>query len=280
MTVGMVGRPRQDQCSRGHGPEHYRRGPSGRAVCAVCRGYRGMGAGLRDRDRASSIVTAIDSGSTLAAVGERLGLTRERVRQIYRQSTGHGVPPFAPRPPRRCILCHGELGGGHARSDEHQDAIARRREARFWGMVDVSADACWPWTGAINPSTGYAHVRAFGEWNGHRAAYVLAKGPIGVGLVIDHLCRNEACVNPAHLEAVTHRENVRRGLNHALRRWHRDVREPRPRPTRVRCGHGHDLTDPENVRHTADGRLCRPCASRRTSEYRERRRACLPEAAA
>lgn len=47
----------------------------------------------------------------------------------------------------------------------------------------------------------------------HRLAYELAKGPIPLGLVIDHLCRNKACCNPDHLEAVTQRENTMRGPN-------------------------------------------------------------------
>jgi hypothetical protein len=45
----------------------------------------------------------------------------------------------------------------------------------------------------------------------HRFAYELLVGPIPEGLVIDHLCRNRRCVNPAHLEPVTAEENWRRG---------------------------------------------------------------------
>lgn len=44
----------------------------------------------------------------------------------------------------------------------------------------------------------------------HRLAYMRAKGPIPKGLHVDHLCRVPTCVNPAHLEAVTPGENVRR----------------------------------------------------------------------
>lgn len=45
----------------------------------------------------------------------------------------------------------------------------------------------------------------------HRAAYEVFVGPIAEGLQIDHLCRNRDCINPAHLEPVTQRENILRG---------------------------------------------------------------------
>lgn len=45
----------------------------------------------------------------------------------------------------------------------------------------------------------------------HRLAYERAKGAIPAGLQIDHLCRVRECVNPDHLEAVSQRENIRRG---------------------------------------------------------------------
>lgn len=86
---------------------------------------------------------------------------------------------------------------------------------RFWAKVDRRADdECWPWLGVIL-HIGYGQHGIGGKRElAHRVAYELAVGPIPAGLQIDHVlargCIRRDCVNPAHLEPVTARENVRR----------------------------------------------------------------------
>jgi hypothetical protein len=129
---------------------------------------------------------------------------------------------------------------------------------RFWAKVDKSGD-CWQWTAALN-SAGYGKfsVGSKQQLLAHRYAYELMVGPIPEGLELDHLCRVRRCVNPAHLEPVTTRENVMRGY---ARKTH--------------CVHGHEYT-PENTRlvHRANRpgpfRLCLACRRQRDRATRMR----------
>jgi hypothetical protein len=71
---------------------------------------------------------------------------------------------------------------------------------------------CWLWCGSTDTS-GYGKILVRRKLiPAHRLAYEYYVGPIPAGLEIDHLCRVRHCVNPDHLEAVTHRENLMRGF--------------------------------------------------------------------
>ena len=117
----------------------------------------------------------------------------------------------------------------------------------FWDHVEMQDDGCWIWTGAKHRH-GYgacAKGRTKEYSNiAHRRAYQMVVGPIPEGLVIDHLCRVPACVNPSHLEPVTQKVNVQRGLNGVLR---------------IQCLRGHEYNE-ENTYITPRGsKACRVC---------------------
>lgn len=104
-------------------------------------------------------------------------------------------------------LCHNDLCVA-------PDHIVRRSTVEhFWSYVDVRAPAdCWPWTmGTMNGYGRYVVDRRTVQT--HRIAWESVNGPIPDGLVIDHLCRNRLCQNPAHMEPVPPAENTRRGTS-------------------------------------------------------------------
>lgn len=100
---------------------------------------------------------------------------------------------------------------------------------RFWLKVDQNGPIpehrpdlgpCWLWLGLLNPGTGYgrlhrSNTEAPRVLNAHAYSYILARGPVPKGCELDHLCRVRACVNPDHLDPVTHLENFLRG-NHPM----------------------------------------------------------------
>lgn len=130
-------------------------------------------------------------------------------------------------------------------------------EDRFWSKVDRSnPDGCWPWIGYRNAG-GYGRFHWGRTQQVHRIAYELLVGPIPDGLDLDHLCRNRGCVNPAHLEPVTNRENILRGQT-----------LPASEIMRTECPYGHPYT-PENTYTNPRGqRHCRTC--RRIERYLRR----------
>jgi hypothetical protein len=87
----------------------------------------------------------------------------------------------------------------------------RSLEDRFWSRVRKDDEGCWRWVGSCD-EFGYPRFAYQGRGTGmaYRYSYELHNGPVPEGLELDHLCRVRDCVNPAHLEAVTHRENCRR----------------------------------------------------------------------
>lgn len=125
-------------------------------------------------------------------------------------------------------------------------------------------NGCWVWNRKLT-TAGYGRTPYQGKsMYAHRLAYVAFKGQIPDNMHLDHLCRNPACVNPEHLEAVTHKVNVQRGLRGVLN----------PQRLVTYCKHGHEFTEkntywklnPNTDRKT---RMCITCKNfRKTKAYR------------
>lgn len=85
---------------------------------------------------------------------------------------------------------------------------------RIFKKVNYSVDGCWNWLGALHV---YGTVVLWGKQKvAHRAMWELLNGKIRTGLVLDHLCENQACVNVQHLEEVTKSENGIRSNRHSV----------------------------------------------------------------
>lgn len=132
----------------------------------------------------------------------------------------------------------------------HPCASERQRiplEQRFWAKVEKT-EGCWFWLAAT--PCGYGLIWVDGAYRpAHRVSYEWVHGPIPDGLELDHLCRNPSCVNPEHLEAVTHQENARRGEGTMG-----DLYTPK-----TCCKHGHPYSGENLYLPPRGGRECRAC---------------------
>jgi len=132
---------------------------------------------------------------------------------------------------------------------------------RFWDKVVIANDGCWLWTGAVN-SNGYAHFYVPNTPSrpvcAHAWIWQLFNGPVPSGLEIDHLCRVRRCVNPAHLETISHRLNVLRG-----------TAPPAICARQTHCKNGHEFTA-DNTRYDQGKRRCRVCRNTYSKDRRKR----------
>lgn len=134
---------------------------------------------------------------------------------------------------------------------------------RFWAKVQIDGAGCWRWSGATD-GKGYGKIGNKMVRNSpmfaHRVAYEALVGPIPDGLVMDHLCRVCCCVNPVHLEPVTQRENLLRGIGHAA-----------VNASKAACHRGHEFTDENTYKYIGSDktwhRRCRACQRERSLRY-------------
>lgn len=127
---------------------------------------------------------------------------------------------------------------------------------RFMKYVSPEPNSgCWLWLGAVG---SYGH----GQFSinrkarpAHRIAYEAAFGAVPAGLELDHLCRVPCCVNPRHLEAVTHRENMLRS----------PIAGPAANRRKTHCPYGHPYDEGNTYRDKLGKRTCRECWTRRRS---------------
>lgn len=123
----------------------------------------------------------------------------------------------------------------------------------------IDDNYCWVWQGMNAKGYGRLFIREENHSTvvAHKVMYELLMGLVPEGLELDHLCRNRACINPNHLEPVTHLENL--------------LRSPITNSGKTHCKNGHEFTPNNIYRHPQRGsRLCKSCQKEHSKEYRKR----------
>jgi hypothetical protein len=128
----------------------------------------------------------------------------------------------------------------------------------------VNDCGCWIWQGTKR-SNGYGVTVYKGtQTTTHRVMYQICKGVLlAKDIEIDHTCNNRDCINPDHLEAVSHAENMSRGAKR-----------------RTTCRNGHEWNDKNTytseVKRKQGGtriqRYCRLCRCQHQKDLRTRRK--------
>ena len=131
----------------------------------------------------------------------------------------------------------------------------RKVEERFWEKVNKDGEnGCWIWmAGKYHSGYGIFYVKD-GKWKNvraHRFAYELLVSPIPKDKELDHLCRNHACVNPKHLEVVSHKENCIRGDG--------GKKVAEMNKAKTHCTRGHPYNKANTYINAKGARMCRIC---------------------
>jgi hypothetical protein len=104
------------------------------------------------------------------------------------------------------------MGRPKLTAEQNRQSAIERIQRKY----EVNKAGCWVWNGPV--FNGYGYMKVAGRVRGaHRVSYELFVGAVPEGLQLDHLCRNRACLNPAHLEPVTMVENVSCGVGMSVK---------------------------------------------------------------
>ena len=141
--------------------------------------------------------------------------------------------------------------------------LTRPLSDRIMEKTEVDPDTnCWNWMGS-NTGNGYGLIWRDGRnVVAHRASYELWREQVPVGFELDHLCENKKCVNPDHLEIVTHSENLLRAYK--VKKTH--------------CKRGHQMTSDNTYVRKDGSHECRICQNNRHLLFRIKRRAAIKAA--
>lgn len=131
----------------------------------------------------------------------------------------------------------------------------KKLRERLLAKTVIRNNGCWTWQGPPN-NWGYGVIRyKYKRYPVHRLSYVFLKNKrIPRNFVVDHLCRQKLCINPDHLEAVTHGENVLRGEGAAAQN---------KRKTRCLCGRRYDVSNKRGHRRCSS---CFKASQKRTRQ--------------
>lgn len=163
----------------------------------------------------------------------------------------------------RSRLARGLCGGHYWRLRTYGDVLAvtvdrlASIQDRIMSHVTTSDTGCWLWTKSVT-SGGYARVKHEGRTHAaHRLLYELTIGSVPADLELDHICRVRRCVNPAHLEPVTPRENTMRA----------PTAPAAINAAKTRCDHGHPFDAANTQIDSRAMRQCRTCRRASVARY-------------
>ncbi|MFE4420422.1 HNH endonuclease signature motif containing protein [Streptomyces sp. NPDC056817] len=157
----------------------------------------------------------------------------------------------------RCRVCYLRLLAELKERGEHQARAMVAPDQRALSKTEPGPGGCLLFTGTLDKD-GYGRVgeQGYGMRMAHRVVYEAQVGPIPADMELDHLCRVRRCVNVAHLELVTRRENSLRSESFAAKN-----------ARKTHCIRGHEFS-PENTYVKPNGhRQCRQCGRDASVRY-------------